>query len=50
MVVQDSSHTPYFYLHLYVIHDLGVLIPFMPFEVDFLETVKIFPSQVTLNV
>lgn len=36
ITIFDGSPTPYFYLHLHDIHDLGVLIPFTPFEVEFL--------------
>lgn len=31
MPVLDSYPIPNFYLNFYVIHDLGILIPFMPF-------------------
>lgn len=41
---------PYFYFHLPSIHELGVLIPLTYFEVYFLKTVNVTPSQITLNV
>lgn len=36
MDVMDGSLIPYFYFHLPIIHDLEVLIPFTPFEAEFL--------------
>lgn len=36
MASLDGCLTFYFYFHLIVIHDLGFLIPFMSFEVEFL--------------
>lgn len=50
MVFLNGSPTHYFYLHLLVIHDLGALISFTLFEVDFFETVNVNPSQVTPKV
>lgn len=50
MVVLDGSPTFYFYLHLYVIHDLRVLIPFTLFEVEFLAIVNVAPSHIRYNV
>lgn len=41
---------PYFYLHLPAIHELGILIPFVPFEAYFLATTNFAPSQITTNV
>lgn len=40
----------YFYLHLPVMYDLGVLVPFTYFEIEFLTTVNVALSQVTPNV
>lgn len=47
--VGDPS-SPYFYLHLPVIHELEVLVPFTLFEVDFLIPVNVAPSHITPNV
>lgn len=44
----DSLPTPYFYLYLPIIHELGVLIPFTPFKVDFMETPNVDPSKLKL--
>lgn len=49
MATLDGSFFPYFYLHLLLIHELGVLIPFTPFEADFLATANAL-SQVMANV
>lgn len=49
----DTSSDPYalyFYLHLPIIYDLGVLVPFSSFETKFLITANVAPSQITLNV
>lgn len=48
--VLDGSHTTYFYLHLPVIHDLGVLIPFTLFKAEFLEISNVSTYQVTSNI
>lgn len=45
-----DSFSPYFYLHLLVINELGVLIPCTPFEGNFLETVNVTLSQITPNM
>ncbi|KAI5383945.1 hypothetical protein KIW84_071070 [Lathyrus oleraceus] len=45
----DSSDI-YFYLHLPVIYDLGVLVPFTFFEIELLTIVNVAPFQVTPNV
>lgn len=50
MVSMDGSRTLYFYLHLLIIQDLGVLLHFMLFKADFLATANVSPSQVTPNV
>lgn len=50
IIVVNGSSTPYFYMHLYVIHDLRVLIPFTPFEAKFLAIANVSPSQVMPNV
>lgn len=50
MATTCGSSTPYFYLHLPVIYELGILIPFTPFEVDFLVTINVTPSHITSNV
>lgn len=44
MKTVGKSSTPYFYFHLHAIHDLGVLVPFTLFEVDFFKTVNVAPS------
>ncbi|KAI5442031.1 hypothetical protein KIW84_011192 [Lathyrus oleraceus] len=49
-VTMSGSFDPYFYLHLPIIHELGLLIPFTPFESDFLTTINVVPSQVMPNV
>lgn len=46
----DGLHNPYFYLHLPIINDLGVLIPFMLFKAEFLAITSIPRSQITHNV
>ncbi|KAI5408326.1 hypothetical protein KIW84_054233 [Lathyrus oleraceus] len=40
----------YFYLHLPIIHDFGVLISFSYFEIEFLIAANVAPPQVTPNV
>lgn len=50
MVVLNDSPTPYFYLHLPIIHDLGVLMPFMSCETEFLASTNVAPSHVMFNV
>lgn len=50
MATLGDSFTPYFYLNLHVIHELGVLIPFTPFEANFLETASVSIFQITPNV
>lgn len=50
MATLDGLFVPYFYLQLYVIHESGVLIPFMPFELNFLVTANVAPSHITSNV
>lgn len=42
--------TPYFYLHLPVINELRVLVPFTTFKVGFLATINVAPSQITTNI
>lgn len=49
MAAFNDSLTPYLYLHLNVIHNLGFLIPFTLFEVEFLATTNVSPSLVTPN-
>lgn len=49
----DTSGDPsslYFYLHLSVIYDLGVIVPFSSLETRFLTTINVAPPQVTPNV
>ncbi|XP_050897142.1 uncharacterized protein LOC127103958 [Lathyrus oleraceus] len=41
MGVTDDSLIPYFYFHLLVIYGLWVLIPFTPFEAEFLTTTNV---------
>lgn len=50
MAILDGSSTTYFYLHLSIIYDLGVLIVFMTFEVEFSAAANVDPSQITPNV
>lgn len=50
MDTSDEPFYPYFYLHLLVIHELWVLIPFTSFDGDFLVIINVVPSQITLNV
>lgn len=43
----DTSSDPsalYFYLHLLIFYDLGVLFPFSSFETRFFTTVNVSPS------
>lgn len=44
------SPTLYFYLHLPVIRELWVFIPFTPFETGFLANANVAPSQTTPNI
>lgn len=50
MVVVHDFLIPYLYFHLPVIYDLGVSIPFTPFEAKFLRTANVAPSEITPNV
>lgn len=50
MNTSDDLFALYFYLHLPVIYELGVLVPFTSFETKFLTVVNVAPSQVTPNV
>lgn len=50
MDTSDEPSAPYFYLYLPVIHELWVSIPFTSFEEDFLLTINVVASQITLNV
>lgn len=50
MNTYEEEFTPYFYLHRPIIDDLWVLIPFTFFKIDFLVTVNVNPSKITLNV
>lgn len=50
MVVADDSLIRYFYFHFPVICDLGVLINFTLFEVEFLTIVNVAPSEIMPNV
>lgn len=50
MATLGGSLTPYLYLHVLVIYDLGVFIPFTLFKVQFLETVEVSHSQITPNI
>lgn len=45
MATLCGSYTFYFYLHIPFIHELGVLIPFMLFEVNFLVTANFSPTK-----
>lgn len=38
MDISSNPLAPYFYLHLHVIHELRVLVPFNSFKIDFLTT------------
>lgn len=44
MATRGTSSAPYFYFHLHVIHELGVLIPFTPFETYLLTITNVAPS------
>lgn len=44
MAYLGGLFTSHFCLHVPVIHELDVLIPFAPFEADFLETTNVSPS------
>lgn len=50
MDTSGEASSCYFYFHLLVIHELGVLVPFTSFEMDFLTIANVSPSQITLNV
>lgn len=43
MATVGGPHSPYFHSYLHVIHELGVLILFTPFEVDLLEFIDVAP-------
>lgn len=40
-----ESLTPYFYMHLHITHNLGVLIPFTSFQAKFLAIVNVSPLK-----
>lgn len=44
MATLADSFCPYFYLHLAIIQDLWILIPFTMFKVEFLATANIVLS------
>lgn len=46
----SETYVLYFYFYLHIILELGVLIPFTLFEVEFLLVFKAAPSQITQNV
>lgn len=50
MATAGGLSTPYFYLRLLVIFELRVMIPFTPFEMDFLATINVAPSKITPNM
>lgn len=50
MYIRDIFPNPYFNIHLPIIHDLGDLIPFTPFEAKLLVAANISPSKITHNV
>lgn len=50
MDTSDGPSSSYFYLNLPVIHKMRVLTPFTIFEIDFLTTVNVAPSQITPNI
>lgn len=50
MYTSGEPSSPYFYFHLPVIHELGVLILFTYFEVDSQKTMNVFPFQITLYI
>lgn len=50
METMGGSSTSYFYLHLPVIHELGVMIPFTPFKSYFLTNANDTLSQITSNI
>lgn len=50
MDTSSESYAPYFYIHLPIIHELGVLVSFTSFKVDFMKNVNVAPSQITPNV
>lgn len=43
MPALDEFPFPYFYMHLLIIHHLGVIIPFTPFEAEVLVAVNVSP-------
>lgn len=45
-----ESYAPYFYIHLSIIYELRILIPFTSFKTEFLTAANIALSQVTSNV
>lgn len=50
MNIISEPYIPYFYYHLPVIHELGDLILFIPFEAKCLMVLNAAPSQITPNV
>lgn len=45
-----EAFAPYFYVHLSIIHELCVFIPFTSFEMDFLTTINFAHSHIIPNV
>ncbi|CAI8584292.1 unnamed protein product [Vicia faba] len=50
MDTSDDPSALYFYMHLPIIYDLGVMVPFTFFEIEFLTGINVTPSQITPNV
>lgn len=50
MAIVDDFSIPYFYFHLPVIYDSGVLIPMKSFKTEFLTTANVSPSKIMPNV
>lgn len=50
MDTSEDLSSLYFYLHLPIVYDLRVLIPFTSFEIEFVTDVNMATSQITPNV
>lgn len=48
-VAFDNSPNLYCYLHLFVVCDLGVLVPFSSFEAEVLKAINVAPSEISPN-
>lgn len=45
MDTYEDPYVLYFYLHIPIVYDLGVLVPFTSFETKFLTTVNMAPHR-----